>query len=79
MKYYYEEWLPRGYGYRISAETMKKPGLKECEIDEAIERNPPQSDSEKFVLKVYNKYKSGEKDDWGEREIIVPYAMKLVL
>ena len=71
--------IGREYGYRISAETIKNLCLKECDIDEAIQRNPPQSDSEKFVLKVYNKCKSGEKDDWGECEIIVPYEMKLVL
>jgi hypothetical protein len=58
------------YGYSISKESFETYNLDIKKVDAAIEKNPPKTESEKFVNEVYQKFKSGDKDIWGECKIV---------
>lgn len=56
----------RGYGYQINSANFKALYFDEEMIDAALEERPPQTESEHFVLDVYQKYKKGEENIFGE-------------
>ena len=69
----------RGYGYKIDEEKLKLFFEDETIIDSILENIVPKTQSEEFVLKVYQKYKSDETDIWGEKQILSPIEIKLRL
>lgn len=55
-----------GYGYQINSANLKALHFDEEKIDAALEECPPRTESEHFVLDVYQKYKNGEENIFGE-------------
>ncbi len=55
-----------GYGYQIHSANFKALHFDEEMIDAALEECPPRTESEHFVLDVYQKYKNGEENIFGE-------------
>ena len=68
-----------GYGYSIESENLKALYFDEQMVDFALENHQPQTDSEKFVLSIYQKYKHGEKNIYGERGMYFPNEIKIEL
>ena len=68
-----------GYGYQIDSESFSALYFDESTIDSALKNHPPKTDSEKFILEVYQKYKSGEKNIYGEKGMNSPTEIKLEL
>ena len=71
--------MGKGYGYRIDDAHFKLFFEDEYLIDSLLEKAIPQSESEGFVLRVYQKYKSDEPNIWGEMEIFSPTEIKIEL
>lgn len=55
-----------GYGYQINSANLKALHFDEEKIDAALEELIPRTESEHFVLDVYQKYKNGEENIFGE-------------
>lgn len=68
-----------GYGYRIDESNFKLFFEDESMVDSLLKKAVPKTESERFVLDVYHKYKSDEKNDWGEKEIFSKHEIKLIL
>lgn len=69
------------YGYKISDENFAiffEDGDVNF-LDSLLQRVVPKTQSEKFVLKVYEKFKSGEPNSWGHKEIISEVEVLLEL
>lgn len=60
-----------GYGYRIDEDNFKIFFRDESILDNILENVIPQNESEKFVLKLYQVYKSNEIDIWGRKETML--------
>ncbi len=58
------------YGYRISDENFGIFFKDESRLDLLLQKVIPKTQSEEFVFKVYEKFKSGETNSWGEKEIV---------
>ena len=68
-----------GYGYKITDENFKL-FFKDMDIlDSILEEVSPCNESEVFVLRVYQKYKSNEIDRWDEKAIWLPNEVKFKL
>lgn len=57
------------YEYSISKENLDFLTTEE-EIDIILKETTPASEDQRFVLNVYNSYKNGTKDEWGETGIV---------
>lgn len=62
--------IGNAYGYKISDENFEIFFKDTSLLDTLLRKINPKTQSEKFVLKVYNKFKSDETDSWGDKEII---------
>lgn len=67
------------YGYSINERNVEIFFEDASVIDKFITNIYPQTDTEKFILAVYEKYKSGEKNDFGESAIYTDYEVILEL
>ena len=59
----------QGYGYSITEKSFKSFFENDDIILDCLNANPPTSDVEMFVCKVFEKYKFGEPDEFGEKVI----------
>ena len=48
-------------------------------VDKLLEKQPPETDDEKFVFRVYQVYQRNEKDELGEASVTKPEAVELSL
>lgn len=55
-----------GYEYQINSANLKALHFVEEKIDAALEERLPRTESEHFVLDVYQKYKNSEENKFGE-------------
>ncbi|MCR5812296.1 MAG: KAP family NTPase [Lachnospiraceae bacterium] len=67
------------YGYGINDSVLDTMHLEPDVIDRIIDQRKPITDSEKFIDKVYSKYRSGEKDEEGRCMIYTSQPVKLIL
>lgn len=58
------------YGYKISEKNFEIFFKDASLLDLLLQKVIPKTESEEFVLKVYDKFKSGETNSWGDKEII---------
>ncbi|MEM1485600.1 P-loop NTPase fold protein [Oscillospiraceae bacterium PP1C4] len=58
-----------GYSYSIADKNFSLL-FEDCvNVDILIQENPPRNDSEVFVQKVYQEYKTGTPDVWGDKSL----------
>lgn len=57
------------YGYSITEEGLNEFGISTADVDSILSTRSPANESELFVRKVYEKFKSSDKDDLGRNEI----------
>lgn len=68
-----------GYGYKITDENFKLFFKDMNILDSILEEVSPCNESEVFVLRVYQKYKSNEIDRWEEKAIWLPNEVRFKL
>ena len=57
------------YTYYISQDNFDLY-IKDCTVvDRLIEQRPPETEDEKFVFRVYEKFRDGEIDSWGHKGV----------
>jgi hypothetical protein len=66
------------YNYSISKKNLESLTTEE-NIDKILEKALPCTDDEKFIFDVYEKYKKGINDNWGEGGVTTDYEKKLTL
>ncbi|MCM1225337.1 MAG: KAP family NTPase, partial [Lachnospiraceae bacterium] len=66
-----------GYDYYISQNSLKSFFDDENIIFEYLQQCPPSNQTEEFIYSVYEKYKSDEVDDWGNKSINVNHYIRL--
>lgn len=62
--------------YKIDKSTLKLY-TTEDKIDALLDSTPPQTDSQKFIVKVYNSYKNQSKNNWGQEGVVVDEELDL--
>lgn len=68
-----------GYRYHISEENFR-PLFANTELaDKLLEERPPETDDERFVFRVYQVFKHGGKDEFGEASVMMTEAVELSL
>lgn len=50
-----------------------------CLADKLLEKRPPETDDERFVFRVYQVFKHGGKDEFGEASVLTAEAVELSL
>ncbi len=68
-----------GYGYEIKEENMKALCLDEEKIEAAIAENPPKTESERFIMRVYEQYKKYKADQSQDPEIWLADEIRIEL
>ena len=68
-----------GYGYSIKEENLILFIEDESIVDSILEKVSPKTESEKFVLEVYQKYKGDEVDMFGEKQIMSQVEVEILL
>lgn len=48
-------------------------------VEQLVEMNPPKSKDEEFVYQMYDVYRNGEPDEWGDKEVVSATAVVLNL
>lgn len=66
-----------GYGYYISESSLKSFFSDENVIFEYLHQCPPSNETEEFICNIFERYKSGEIDDWGHKAIYVDNYVRL--
>ena len=61
--------IGNGYGYKISDKNFGIFFKDTSLLDKLLQKVVPKTSSEEFVLKVYEKFKSDETNNWGDKEI----------
>ena len=68
-----------GYRYHISEENFRPLFANPELVDKLLEERPPETDDEKFVFRVYQAFKHGGKDEFGEASVMTAEAVELSL
>lgn len=68
----------KGYTYSINREDLDLFTTVET-IDKLISKRDYNTDDEKFVLKIYDHFKLGIEDEWGEKGVICSEEVNLIL
>ena len=68
-----------GYKYHISEENFRPLFANPELVDRLLEERPPETDDEKFVFRVYQVFKHGGKDEFGEASVLTAEAVELSL
>lgn len=68
----------KGYTYRINRENLDLLTTVET-IDKLISKRNYNTDDEKFILKIYECFKSDTRDDWGDVGVICSNEVNLIL
>ena len=71
--------IGNAYGYKIGDENFAIFFENVSLLDSLLQKVVPKTQSEEFVLKVYEKFKSGETNSWGDKEIISEVEVLLKL
>lgn len=68
-----------GYRYHISEENFRLLFADTEFVDKLLEERPPETDDERFVFRVYQVFKHGGKDEFGEASVMAAEAVELSL
>ena len=68
-----------GYRYHISEENFRPLFANPELVDKLLEERPPETDDERFVFRVYQAFKHGGKDEFGEASVMTAEAVELSL
>ena len=68
-----------GYRYHISEENFRLLFADTEFVDKLLEERPPETDDERFVFRVYQVFKNGGKDEFGEASVMAAEAIELSL
>lgn len=68
-----------GYRYHISEENFRPLFANPELVDKLLEERPPETDDERFVFRVYQAFKHGGKDKFGEASVMAAEAVELSL
>lgn len=68
-----------GYKYHISEENFRPLFANPELVDKLLEKRPPETDDERFVFRVYQVFKHGGKDEFGEASVLTAEAVELSL
>lgn len=62
--------IGNGYGYKIDKDNFKLFFEDESILDSLLKKVKPKTQSEEFILEVYEKFKGDETNAWGDKQII---------
>lgn len=68
-----------GYKYHIREENFRPLFANPELVDKLLEKRPPETDDERFVFRVYQVFKHGGKDEFGEASVLTAEAVELSL
>ena len=63
--------------YKVNPKLFYSMFSNEIDVDKLVTKNPPKTDSQKFIFNVYSNFRHSEKDSYEESYVIKPKDFSL--